>query len=141
MPKTTSKATAARRHSLPKNLGGYENTLIKMIEKRTGAEFDIFLTPQVQTCAQCWMMLTKVHKELIDKKKKLTDIVEGSKGQMKEEVNPLLPYYLKLQAELRLQFQALGLNWNATPSKIVENTKKGVDETDPMVAWLQGKPE
>ena len=36
-------------------------------------------------------------------------------------------YYLKLQAELRLQFQALGLNWNSTPSKIKEDVKKGVD--------------
>lgn len=140
MPKTTSKATAARRHSLPKTIGGYENTLIEMIEKRTGAKFDIFLTPQVQTCAQCWMMLNKVHRELMDKKS-LTDIVEGSKGQMKEDVNPLLAYYLKLQAELRLQFQALGLNWNATPSKIVENTKKGVDESDPMAEFYRGKQE
>jgi hypothetical protein len=28
---------------------------------------------------------------------------------------------------LRLQFQALGLNWNSTPSKIKEDVKKGVD--------------
>lgn len=140
MPKTTSKATSARRHSLPQTIGGYENRLIEMIEKRTGAEFDVFLTPQVQTCAQMWMMLNKVHRELMNKKS-LTDIVEGSKGQMKEEVSPLLAYYLKTQAELRLQFQALGLNWNATPSKIVENTKKGVDESDPMLEWIKGKPQ
>jgi hypothetical protein len=28
---------------------------------------------------------------------------------------------------LRLQFQALGRNWNATPSQIKEDVKKGVD--------------
>ena len=33
------------------------------------------------------------------------------------------------------QFQSLGLNWNATPSKINEPTKKGVDETDPIAKF------
>ena len=135
MSKNTTAATAARRHkSLPSTIGGYENLLIQMIEKRTGAEFDNFLTPQVITCAQCWMMLNKVHKELM-KEKNLISITTGSKQQQKEEVNSLLPYYLKLQAELRLQFQSLGLNWNATPSKINESTKKGVDETDPIAKF------
>lgn len=124
-------ANAARRHTMPTTAGGYENLLISMIEKRTGADFDIFLTPQVTTCAECWMMLQKVHRLLI-KEKSLTIMMVGSQGQAKEDVNPLLPYYLKLQSELRLQFQALGLNWNATPSKITENTRKGVDDTDPM---------
>ena len=135
MAKNTQEATAARRHkSLPTTIGGYENLLIEMIEKRTGAEFDVFLTPQVTTCAQCWMMLNKVHKELM-KEKNLISITTGSKQQQKEEVNSLLPYYLKLQAELRLQFQSLGLNWNATPSKINEPTKKGVDESDPIAKF------
>ena len=132
----TEKANSARRHSMPTTIGGYENLLIGMIEKRTGSEFDVFLTPQVTTCAQCWMMLTKVHKELMNASSLVT-VVTGSQGQDKEGVNPLLPYYLKLQAELRLQFQSLGLNWNATPSKIVDSTKKGVDDSDPMIAFLE----
>ena len=137
--KTTEQATAARRHSLPKTIGGYENLLIAMIEKRTKAEFDVFLMPQVQTCAQCWMMLNKVHTALM-KEENLVDIVEGSKQQMKAEANPLLPYYMKLQAELRLQFEALGLNYRATPSKIKEDTHKGVDEDDPMTNYYKGRP-
>ena len=135
MAKNTDAATAARRHkTLPTTIGGYENLLIEMIEKRTGTEFDVFLTPQVTTCAQCWMMLSKVHKSLM-KEKNLISTGHGSKGQQVENANPLLPYYLKLQAELRLQFQSLGLNWNATPSKIMEPTKKGVDESDPMAQF------
>lgn len=51
-------------------------------------------------------------------------------------MNPLLPYYLKLQAELRLQFQALGLNYAATPSKIKEDTRKGVDTESDAMAQL-----
>jgi hypothetical protein len=69
------------------------------------------------------------------KETSLIIITTGSKQQQKEEVNSLLPYYLKLQAELLLQFQSLGLNWNATPSKINEPTKKGVDESDPMAKF------
>ena len=126
MAKNNTKATAARRHTMPTTIGGYENLLISMIEKRTNSEFDEFLLPQVSACAQTWMMLNRVHRDLM-KAKTLVDTVWGSQNQQKDEVNPLLPYYLKLQAELRLQFQALGLNWNATPSKIKEDTKRGVD--------------
>ena len=126
MAKDNKKATAARRHTMPTTIGGYENLLISMIEKRTGTEFDEFLIPQVSACAQTWMMMNRVYRDLM-KEKKLISTVLGSQMQQKEDVNPLLPYYLKLQAELRLQFQALGLNWNSTPSKIKEDTKKGVD--------------
>ena len=109
--------------------------LIRMIEKRTGAEFDEFLLPQVQTTAQCWMMTNRVHKELM-KERDFIRLVDGSMGQQKQEVNPLLPYYLKLQGELRLQFEALGLNYRATPSKITENTKQGGEEHDKLKELL-----
>ena len=90
MAKDNKKATAARRHSMPTTIGGYENLLISMIEKRTGAEFDEFLLPQVSACAQCWMMLNKVHDNLM-KERSLREMVLGSKDQQKNEVNPLLP--------------------------------------------------
>jgi hypothetical protein len=136
MTKTTKNATSARRHSLPTTIGGFENLLIQMIEKRTAADFDMFLLPQVTACAQCWMMTNRVHRDLM-KMDSLTAMVEGSKRQWSEEVHPLLPYYLKLQAELRLQFEALGLNYRATPSKIKEDAKRGVDDTDPMVEFYK----
>lgn len=128
--------TTTRKHSMPTTIGGYENLLIRMVESRTESEFDEFLMPQVQTCAQCWMMLTKVHKDLM-KLRSITSMVVGSQGQQKEEVSPLLPYYLKLQAELRLQFEALGLNYRATPSKIKEDTKKGASDSDPLSKLLK----
>lgn len=128
-----------RKHSLPTTIGGYENLLIAMIEKRTGAEFDMFLLPQVTTCAQTWMMLNRVHRDLM-KESSLVEFVSGSMMQQKQEVNPLLPYYLKLQAELRLQFEALGLNYRVQPNKITEPTKKGIDEEDPMKTYYEGRP-
>lgn len=124
-----------RRITMPRTISGYEDLLISMIEKRTNSEFDEYLLPQVSACAQTWMMLNRVHKDLMAEKS-LIDQVNGSMGQSKYEVNALLPYYLKLQAELRLQFQSLGLNWNATPSKIKEDTKRGVDTTDPMAKMM-----
>ena len=136
MTKNTTKATSARRHSLPTTIGGFENLLIQMIEKRTAAEFDIFLMPQVTACAPCWMMTNRVHRDLM-RESSLTVHVEGSKGQWSDEPHPLLPYYLKLQAELRLQFEALGLNYRATPSKITEPTKKGLDADDPMAEYYK----
>lgn len=136
MAKDTKKATAARRHAMPTTIGGYENLLITMIEKRTNSEFDEFLLPQVSATAQTWMMMNRVHKDLMQESS-LVGFAQGSMKQQKQEVNPLLPYYLKLQAELRLQFQALGLNWNTTPSKIKEDTKKGVDDNDPFTQVMR----
>ena len=136
MAKNTKPATNARRHAMPTTIGGYENLIISMIEKRTGAEFDDYLLGQVSACAQTWMMLNRVHKDLM-KESTLIEQVWGSTNQQKNEVNQLLPYYLKLQAELRLQFQALGLNWNSTPSKIKEDVKRGVDaEKDGLTRLL-----
>ena len=126
MAKDNKKATAARRHTMPTTIGGYENLLISMIEKRTNSEFDEFLLPQVSACAQTWMMLNRVHRDLM-KAKTLVDTVWGSQNQQKDEVNPLLPYYDKMQRTLMLQFEAIGLNYKTTPSKVKEDTKRGVD--------------
>lgn len=122
-------------YKMPKTLSEHEDVLVEMITERR-KKFDKFLIPAVQTCAQCWMMYNKVYGLLI-KKSDLTSLMPGSMGQLKPEVDPLLPYYLKLQAELRLQFQAIGLNWNATPSKINESTQDGVDVADPLTNLYQ----
>ena len=81
-------------------------------------------------------MLDKIQAEL-ENEKDLVTLVAGSMAQMKNEVNPLLPYYDKLQRTLLMQFEALGLNYKTTPSKVKEDTKKGVDEKDPMARMMQ----
>ena len=116
----------------------YELELRKMIKSRTGADMESWLLPQVRATAANMVMLDKVQKELLD----TTDLVipvPGSMGQMKNEVSPLLPYYDKMQRTLMLQFEALGLNYKTTPSKVKEDTKKGVDEEDPMTKYYKGK--
>ena len=122
-------------HRRLSSVSSYEKFLVEMIVQRRKT-FDAFLSPAVMACAETWAMLRKVHKNLMEKKN-LTLSLNGSQGQEKVIVDALLPYYLKLQAELRLQFQALGLNWNATPSKIKEGVEDGVDqEKDKLTSLL-----
>ena len=116
----------------------YELELRKMIKHRTGADMEPWLLPQVRATAANMAMLDKFQRELEDTDT-LVSLVPGSMAQMKNEVNPLLPYYDKLQRTLLMQFEALGLNYKTTPSKVKEDTKKGVDvETDPMAQFYRG---
>lgn len=112
----------------------YELELRRLMKQRTGQDCDPWLVPQIRATAQNMCMIDKLQSELFSGS--LVDIQTGSMGQMKTEVNPLLPYFDKLQRTLILQFEALGLNYRATPSKIKEDTKKGVDESDSLVQVL-----
>ena len=115
----------------------YELELRKMIESRTGKAMEPWLLPQVRATAMNQVMLDKIQEELINGTRKIADWGDGSTGQMKFEAHPLLPHYDKLQRTLLMQFEALGLNWNATPSKIKEDTKKGVDaEKDGLMSRI-----
>ncbi len=104
----------------------YELELRKMIKSRTGADMEAWLLPQVRATASNMVMLDKIQAELEDTSKLVT-MMPGSTAQIKNEVNPLLPYYDKMQRTLMLQFEAIGLNYKTTPSKVKEDTKKGVD--------------
>ena len=115
----------------------YELELRKMIKSRTGADMEPWLLPQVRATAANMVMLDKVQEELLDLDN-LVAPVSGSMGQYKNEVSPLLPYYDKMQRTLLMQFEALGLNYKTTPSKVKEDTKKGVDEEDPMANYYKG---
>lgn len=104
----------------------YELELRKMIKSRTGADMEPWLLPQVRATASNMVMLDKVQAELEDTSRLVT-LMPGSTAQMKNEVNPLLPYYDKMQRTLMLQFEAIGLNYKTTPSKVKEDAKRGVD--------------
>ena len=114
----------------------YELELRKMIKSRTGADMEMWLLPQVRATASNMVMLDKVQREL-ESADELVTLVPGSQGQMKNEVSPLLPHYDKLQRTLLMQLEALGLNYSTTPSKVKEDTKKGVDaEKDGLANML-----
>lgn len=109
-----------------KTRDGYIRELKKMIKARTGADMEEWLLPQVRVTASNMLMIDKVENEIMDSDDLVT-LTPGSQGQMKNEVNPLLPHYDKLQRTLLMQFEALGLNYSTTPSKVKEDTKKGID--------------
>lgn len=107
-----------------------------MIEARNGV-FDNWLSPQVEGAAMNRVILAQIHTE-ITKEKSLTISVSGSMGQEKREPHPLLAVYDKMQRTLLQQYAALGLNYNATPSKINEPTGKAAKEDDPLVKFYSG---
>ena len=121
-----------------KTAHAYELELRKMIKSRTGADMEAWLLPQVRATASNMVMLDKVQREL-EETDSLVTMVPGSMRQIKNEVSPLLPYYDKMQRTLMLQFEAIGLNYKTTPSKVKEDTKRGVDEEDPMANYYRGK--
>jgi hypothetical protein len=119
-----------------KTAHAYELELRKMIKSRTGADMEAWLLPQVRATASNMVMLDKVQREL-EETDSLVTMVPGSMQQIKNEVSPLLPYYDKMQRTLMLQFEAIGLNYKVTPSKVKEDTKKGVDaEKDGLANML-----
>ena len=120
----------------PKSVQAYEKEIVKMIEARNGV-FDSWLSPQVEGAAMNRVILAQIHTE-ITQEKSLTISVSGSMGQEKREPHPLLAVYDKMQRTLLQQYAALGLNYNATPSKINEPTGKAAKEDDPLVKFYSG---
>lgn len=118
-----------------KTIHAYELDLKKMIKARTGKQCEPWLLPQIHSTAANMQMLDTVHTELLSGP--LTVITVGSTGQQKNEVNPLLPYYDKLNRTLLMQYEALGLNYNTTPKKVTENTKQGGKEQDKLMSLIE----
>lgn len=119
----------------------YEAELRRMIKARTGADCEPWLMPQIRATAMNMVMLDKVQNELADMTSLITP-VPGSMGQIKNEVSPLLPHYDKMQRTMLMQLEALGLNYSTTPSKVKEDTRKGVDaEKDGLANMLTAAKE
>ena len=111
----------------------YELEIKRMIEARNG-QFDAWLQPQLEATAMNRVMLAKIQEEL-EQETSLMLTIPGSMGQTKLDAHPLLGHYDKLQRTLIQQYEALGLNFRTTPSKVVESTQKGVDDNDPMAQF------
>ena len=118
-----------------KTAHAYEIELRKMIKARTGAECEVWLTPQIRSTAMNMVILDKIQDEILTMETLVNPVV-GSMGQQKDEVTPLLPHYDKCQRTLLMQFEALGLNYSTTPSKVNEDTKKGMDVRDPLAKMM-----
>lgn len=119
-----------------KSAHGYELELRRMIKSRTGADCEVWLYPQVRATAANMVLLDKMQEELAGEDS-LVSSLTGCSGQQKVPVNQLVAAYDKAQRTLMKQLESLGLNYNATPSKVKEDTRKGVDESDPLVQFYR----
>ena len=119
-----------------KDIDFYKEEIIEMVKSRNG-EFEEWLKPQVESAAMNRVILAKIQEEICNEKY-LSVISDGSVGQKKKEAHPLLAVYDKLQRTLLLQYKAIGLNYDATPSKINEPTGKAAREDDPMLSFYKG---
>lgn len=117
-----------------KTVSAYVAELKRMILSRTGAEMEPWLLPQVRSTAMNMVVLDKIQDELDTGD--ITFMEQGSMGQQKLTINPLLTTYKDMQRTLILQFEALGLNYRTTPSKVNEPTKKGGAEHDKLADLL-----
>lgn len=118
-----------------KSVEYYQEQIIEMVRSRNG-KFDAWLLPQVESAAMNRVMLAKIQNEMADEKS-LVVSVDGSMGQKKREAHPLLAVYDKMQRTLLLQYKAIGLNYDATPSKINEPTGNAAMQDDPMLSFYK----
>lgn len=119
-----------------KDLSYYEELLRGMICKRRQIdEVEPWLEAQIMGAAMNWQMMTKLHEEIM--KGQLVSYANGSMGQTKTLVNPLLATYKELQRTHILHLEALGLNFKTLPSKMTESASKGGDKNDPMVEFFE----
>lgn len=117
-----------------RSVSSYITELKKMIKSRTGVEMEPWLTPQVRSTAMNMVVLDKIQDEF--EHSDMVIAIDGSMGQSKIVVNPLLITYKDMQRTLLLQFEALGLNYKTTPSKVRESTKQGGGEHDKLQELL-----
>lgn len=112
-----------------KTTDDYIDELKKMVvEANDGKPFQGWLLPQLRATAMNMVILDKLQ-STIEKEESLTMSMNGSMGQQKIEINPLLGQYYKAQQVLMDQFTLLGLTMKGK-----KTTGGGDDSDDPMAS-------
>lgn len=120
-----------------RKLGYYEKRLREMVKERRQIEdVEPWLDAQIEGAAMNWQMMVSLHDEI--SKGELISYENGSMGQTKAIVNPLLAMYRDLQRNHTMNLEALGLNFKTLPKKMTEPTSKGADKNDPLMQFLDG---
>lgn len=120
MAKTDKKTEA-------KTATEYQEEIRQMIIECKG-ECKAWYMLRIRSLAMNLVILDKVQNEILEAKGLILE-KQGSTGQIKSEVNPLLPYYNQLQNTVLKQFNGLGLNIDDGTSADEAPT---TDTTDPM---------
>ncbi|MBQ8049673.1 MAG: hypothetical protein IJ271_08470 [Bacteroidales bacterium] len=72
----------------------------------------------------------------LDQEERLTRLMPGSMKQMKEDFDQRAIELKKVIAQVTDELTALGLNYNATPSKVLQEKKKGSQKDDPISEFM-----
>ena len=108
-----------------KSLAEYEKEMTDALLDRNGV-----VSPweklQIKKTARLWMNRDRLADEL-DMEPSFMRFGQGSTKQLTENVDPRLTLLEKFDRTLTADLTAIGLNYNATPSKMLEQTKKGGD--------------
>ncbi len=107
----------------------YITELRTMIEAKNDGVFDPWLMPLLRATAMNMVILDKMQKQL--EEESMTSSMQGSMGQQKIDVHPLIDKYDKMQNTLVRQFEALGLT---NKSKKTEDDNP---DDDPLVKLLK----
>lgn len=86
-----------------------------------------FLQLQIHKTARLWQMRDRLAAEL-DMEDSFMMFGIGSTKQMTQTIDPRLTSLEKLERTLTSDLAALGLNYNANPTRIRENAKRGADD-------------
>ena len=111
----------------------YIDELKSLVVQRNDGTFDPWLMPMLRSTAMNMVILDRLQEEL--EKSNMTDFMDGSMGQQKVQVNPLLDKYDKTQNTLIKQFDALGL----TAKGKGRSGTSDADDDDPVLAALTNR--
>ncbi len=117
-----------------KGTNGYVAEINKMLRQEFG-EVPAKLSMLIKKTAQDMRILDRIIEEL-DNTDNLTDYADGSMGQTKLIVSPLLPYYDKMSARVTDDLYNLGLT---ARKQAVKAEDQRIDEDDPMKKYYQTK--
>ena len=109
-------------------------TQIRKILERAGI-YDDKLSSQIALTVRLETLLNRLHERIVNVDP--LDVEISASGTEKQVVNPLIPYIMKLEAQLQDSYTALGLNYHATPSKIRESTKPEDSEKSSLDNFLE----
>lgn len=117
-----------------KAIAEYEKDMTAALIDRNGA-----ISPweklQIKKTARLWYNRDRLADEL-DMEESFMRLGQGSTKQLTETIDPRLTLLEKFDRTLTADLTAIGLNYNATPSKIKEDTKRGVSENDTLTNTL-----
>lgn len=109
-----------------KELKDYEKKIKKALKDRNG-KVNSWEELQIEKTARLWLMRDRVADEL-DMERSFIRMGTGSTKQPTENLDPRLALLEKFDRTLTADLTAIGLNYNTTPTKVRESTRKEEDE-------------